>query len=82
MACGSSGSRNAVGGGGFGSSFTSIQLPFADLARSQLVVEAVAIGQTLLLVGLVAAWIVVLVRSPERAPAPSRLPISRAPSPG
>ena len=71
-----------TGGGGFGSSFTSIQLPFADLARSQLVVEAVAIGQTLLLVGLVAAWIVVLVRSPERAPAPSRLPISRAPSPG
>ncbi|HEY8846702.1 MAG TPA: hypothetical protein VIM24_08595, partial [Candidatus Limnocylindrales bacterium] len=71
-----------TGGGGFGNSFTSIQLPFADLARSQLVVEAVAIGQTLLLVGLLVAWVVVLVRSPERAPAPSRLPISRAPSPG
>ena len=71
-----------TGGGGFGSSFTSIQLPFADLARSQLVVEAVAIGQTIMLAALVAAWVVVLVRSPERAPAPSRLPISRAPSPG
>jgi hypothetical protein len=72
-----------TGNGGLGSSFTSIQLPFADLARSQLVVEAVAIGQTLMLVGLVAAWILVLVRSPQRAAAaPSRLPISRAPSPG
>jgi hypothetical protein len=61
---------------------TSIQLPFADLARSQLVVEVVAVSQTILLVALLAAWVLVLVRSPERAPSRSRLPISPAPSPG
>jgi hypothetical protein len=69
-------------GGGFGSSFTSIQLPFADLARSQVIVEVVAVGQTLALIGLLAAWIVVLVRAPERAALQARLPASTAPTHG
>jgi hypothetical protein len=71
-----------TGGGSFTSSFTSIQLPFADLARSQVVVEMVAVGQTLVMVGLLAAWVVVLVRPPERAMARPRLPVSTAPSHG
>jgi hypothetical protein len=71
-----------TGGGGFTGSFTSIQLPFADLARSQVVVEMVAVGQTLVMVGLLAAWVVVLVRPPERAMARPRLPVSTAPSHG
>jgi hypothetical protein len=73
---------DGVGGGGLGSSFTSIQLPFAELARSQFVVEVVAVGQTLALIGLLAAWIFVLVRAPERAGLGARLPIKVAPSHG
>jgi hypothetical protein len=72
----------AFDGGGFGSSFTSIQLPFADLARSQIVVDAVAVGQTLALIGLLAAWVVILVRAPDRAAAGARIPATAAPSPG
>jgi dolichyl-phosphate-mannose-protein mannosyltransferase len=67
-------------GGGFTSSFTSIQLPFAELVRSQVVVEIVAVGQTLVMLGLLAAWVVVLVRPSERATARPRLPVSTAPS--
>jgi hypothetical protein len=74
-----SGFGGAFDGGGFGSSFTSIQLPFADLARSQIVVEAVAVGQTLALIGLLAAWIVILVRAPDRAPAAARIRATAAP---
>ena len=54
------------GGGGPGSDrFVSIDLPFADLARNELVVAAVAIGQTAVLVGLLAWWVSIIVR-PDR----------------
>jgi hypothetical protein len=77
---GGPGAGPATGGGGFTSSFTSTQLPFAELARSQVVVEIVAVGQTLVMLGLLAAWVVVLVRPSERATARPRLPVSTAPS--
>ncbi len=49
------------GGGGPGSGgASSISLPFADLARSEPVVIAVALGQTLVFVGLLAAWAIVV----------------------
>ncbi len=50
------------GFGGFGDLVTPISLPFADLARSELVVTAVALGQTAALVGLLAVWIIVVIR--------------------
>ncbi len=46
--------------GGAGGQATSISLPFVDLARSEVVVVAVAVGQTAIFVGLVAAWIVLV----------------------
>lgn len=49
-------------GGGIGGvrdGVSSISLPFADLARSEPVVIAVAVGQTLLFVAMLAGWIVV-----------------------
>jgi hypothetical protein len=36
-------------------------LPFADLSRSEPVVIAVALGQTLVFVGLLVAWGIVVV---------------------
>ncbi len=59
------------GGAGFGGGFRSIQLPLADLARSEPVVAAVVIGQTAAFVGLLVAWLVVLVRWPSPATAAS-----------
>ena len=50
---------------------SSIRLPFADLARSQPVVSAVALAQTAVLLGLLTAWLWVVVR-PEPAAAPLR----------
>ena len=47
------------GGGGLRDAVSSISLPFADLARSEPVVIAVAVGQSLLFVGLVVTWLVV-----------------------
>ncbi len=44
-------------GGSGGGSFASINLPFVDLARSEAIVTAVAVGQTLAFVGLLAIWI-------------------------
>jgi hypothetical protein len=51
-------------GGGFGgrSGSASISLPFADLARGELAVTLVAVGQTAGFVALLAAWIVVILR--------------------
>jgi hypothetical protein len=68
---GSGGFGGALGGGtgpgggfgagsGAGGGAGSISLPFADLARSEPVVVAVALGQTLLFAGLVAAWLAVV----------------------
>ena len=51
-----------LGAGGFGGeasgSAASISLPFVDLARSEVVVAAVAIGQTLAFAVLLAVWLV------------------------
>jgi len=56
-------------GGGLGAGFgagggtggvSSISLPFADFTRSEPVVIAVAIGQTLVFVGLLVAWLIVV----------------------
>ena len=56
------------GSGGFGSGFIhGVSLPLGDLARSELVIVVVAVGQTVALLLLVAAWIVVLLRPPEPA---------------
>jgi dolichyl-phosphate-mannose-protein mannosyltransferase len=54
------------GGGDFGGGrFGSIQLPLAELARSEPVVALVVIGQTAAFIGLLVAWLVVLVRAPR-----------------
>jgi len=45
----------------------------------QAVVEVVALGQTLALIGLIAAWLVVLLRAPERPARRARLPMATAP---
>ena len=50
------------GGGGPGAGgASSISLPFADLARSEPVVIAVALGQTLVFVALLVAWLAIIV---------------------
>jgi dolichyl-phosphate-mannose-protein mannosyltransferase len=56
------------GFGGFGNGASSISLPFTDIFRSEVVVTAVAIGQTAALLALVVAFVVVVVRGvPEPA---------------
>ena len=54
------GGSGGFGGGGFGSAspISQISLPFTDLARSEFLVTAVAVGQTLAFVALFAIWIV------------------------
>ena len=56
------GAGGGFGGGGAGGAggASSISLPFADLARSEPVVIAVALGQTLVFVGLLVAWLAVI----------------------
>ena len=52
-------------GGGFGglaTQISAIRLPFADLARSEIVVALVALGQTAALVALLVAWCVLVIR--------------------
>ena len=51
-------------GGGF---IHSVSLPLGDLARSELVIVLVAVGQTAALLLLMAAWVAVLVRPPGSA---------------
>ncbi|TMF63115.1 MAG: hypothetical protein E6I14_06270 [Chloroflexi bacterium] len=54
-----------IGGAGFsglGAQIASIRLPFADLARSEMVVALVALGQTAALVALLVAWCVLVIR--------------------
>ncbi len=63
------------GGSGFGSGASSISLPFGDLARTDVVVAAVAVGQTALFLGLLGAfvWLTVLaVRAPRSRTQPLR----------
>jgi hypothetical protein len=60
---------SVIGGSGVGS----ISLPFAELARSELAVTLVAVGQTGAFDALLAAWFVVVLR-PNREPAASRRP--------
>ena len=48
--------------GGFGTQIASIRLPFADLARSEMIVALVALGQTAALVALLVAWCVLVIR--------------------
>ncbi len=67
---GSPGGGSLGGGslGGFGGvRFGSIQLPLADLARSEPVVVLVVVGQMAAFVGLLVAWLVVLARTPDPA---------------
>ncbi len=56
------GVTGGVGGTGGGHGFASIHLPLADLARSEPVVIAVALGQTLALGVLVVAWVAVVLQ--------------------
>ncbi len=52
-------------GGGFGGGFDlvrQISLPFASFTRSEIVIAAVAIGQTAALVALLAVWVVGVIR--------------------
>jgi dolichyl-phosphate-mannose-protein mannosyltransferase len=64
--------REAIGG-----VFRSLQLPFAELARSEGVVILVAVAHTAALVGLLVAWVVVVLR-PERRTAAAAAPRSGA----
>ncbi len=50
------------GGIGFGRLISQISLPFADLARSEVVIIAVALGQTAALAGLLAVWVATVIR--------------------
>jgi hypothetical protein len=76
----------AGGGDGFGGGATSIRLPLVELARSEAVVTAVAIGQTLAFVGLLVAWLIVAFGPGAGGKQPSatmrRNPLERMPSPG
>ena len=54
-----SGSAGLGGHGGVSGPATWIDLPFADLAKSEPVIVAVAIGQTVAFVALLVAWIAV-----------------------
>ena len=59
---GAGGVTGAFGGTGGGHAVASIHLPLADLARSEPVVIAVALGQTLALGVLVVAWAAVVLQ--------------------
>jgi hypothetical protein len=57
------------GGGGFGGGFggaggtvSQISLPFASFARSEVVITAVALGQTAAFVGLLVLWVATVIR--------------------
>jgi hypothetical protein len=67
------GPSGGVPGAGGRGGFASIQLPFADLARNEVVVAAVAIGQTAALVALLGWWFVLLKR-PATDPHPGVAP--------
>ena len=67
-------------GGAFGSA-AQIALPFGDLARTESVVVAVALGQTAALAVLVALWIIVVMRGAP-VPALMRGRVGAGPSPG
>lgn len=58
-----------------GAAIRSIQLPFADLARSEAVVTLIAVAHTLALIGLLVAWAVMILR-PEPRPATAVSPQS------
>jgi len=70
---GRGGAGGGFGGGGLGGGARSINLPLADLARSEPVVIAVAVGQMALFAALIVAWLFVVARprlpllSPRRA---------------
>lgn len=67
------GNRGFGRGGGFGGGgFSSINLPWGDLARSELVVVASAVGLVLALAVLLAAWAVVVLRPQWVAVRPPR----------
>lgn len=68
------GGSGVFGNGRFG--IQAVSLPFAELARSEPLVVAAALGQTLALAGLLAAWAVfVLGPAVERRTAPRRAPM-------
>ncbi|TMC78881.1 MAG: DUF2029 domain-containing protein [Chloroflexi bacterium] len=54
--------RGAGGFGGLATQISPIRLPFADLARGEIVVAIVAVGQTAALVALLVAWCVLVIR--------------------
>ena len=67
------------GGGGFGSGFKAIDLPWADIARSEPAVIAVAVGGAVALLVLVTVWIV-LIRGPGTAATVALAPVPQAPA--
>ena len=59
------GGRGGFGGGfggGPGGGASSVRLPFGDLAHSEVVIAAVAVGQSVLFVMLLATWLAVMIR--------------------
>ena len=62
FAGGGRGPGGPAGGFGGGSGVGSISLPFADLARSEIAVTLVAVGQMAAFLALLAAWFVVILR--------------------
>jgi hypothetical protein len=67
-------------GGGMGGGFSSITLPLTDLARSETVVMASAVGLSALLLVLLGAWAVVIL--PPSTQEPTRRSISAGQHPG
>ena len=67
---GAAGGGSGSAGGGFRAG--SIQLPFADLLRSEPAIAAVAIGQTAAFLALLVAWLVLIARPAVSGPAQVR----------
>jgi hypothetical protein len=67
--------------GGFGGTFSSISLPFGDVAASQAVVTASALGLGITLVLLVGAWVAVIAGVRRAQPEPGTMAAWPDPSP-
>ncbi len=76
------GGGGGLGGGtGFGGGATSIQLPFGDLARNEVVVGVVSIAQTGAAAVLAIAWLIFIGRAlrDSASPAPERAAVDENP---
>ena len=64
VAAGSAAGPGFGGNPGGGAGFTAINLPWGELARNEAVVTVAAIGMSVTLAILLAAWLVVVLRRP------------------